>query len=183
VADQFQRLIDKVREFHPSVLAVAGTGTIDRNIIRASLALGLPHLTDDEKALMLDLNHRPSLPDWSISVSHSPVYGGWVAIERPWQIGFDLESLPRIQPATVARIAAPDEIAASPDTRFLWSAKEAYFKALETYQPLTISELKIGEWELKGENFWTYRGYGEHPGQGYLCVYGELLIALSLVHP
>lgn len=127
MADVFRRLIgDLPGEFGP----------MDRLAIRRSITAALG-------GDVLDLSRRPHVDGWFISVSHSGAHGGWVAARTP--IGFDVERIERLRPELITRVATPEEIAAAPDARWLWPAKEAVFKAMDP-QPGTMSQIPITGW-------------------------------------
>lgn len=144
-----------------------------------------------EPALM-DLSLLPDPAHQSLSISHCPIAGGYALCSGPHSIGFDLEVASRIRPATVARIASPDELQASPSPAFLWAAKEATFKALRgENQPSVVSELGILDWQAVPEvavagtrsQPWTFKsnltnGNRMVFGKGLVFQLGDLIYAI-----
>lgn len=152
MADVFRRLIgDLPGEFGP----------MDRLAIRRSITAALG-------GDVLDLSRRPHVDGWYVSVSHSGDVGGWVASRTP--IGFDVERIARLRPELIARVATPDEIAAAPDPKWLWPAKEAAFKAMDP-QPETMPQIQITGWN--GLAFTT------PAGRGLVAVDTQLVFALA----
>jgi 4'-phosphopantetheinyl transferase EntD len=117
-----------------------------RDAIRRHLAENLS-LVDPA---VTDLSAPPDVSTWSISISHTTDLGGWLAVNKPRQIGFDLEVRARVREAVVRRMCTPDEIERVSDLALLWSAKEALFKAMARGQPATLSQLRIVEWTVRG---------------------------------
>ena len=114
MATGFQRLSIELAKLEPSLKANGNPGMgseIDdhRRLIRASLQEYLP----GEQGLE-DLNSIPRPENWSISISHSKNFGGWLAVKRPKQVGFDCELQSRIRPEVIQRISTPEEIARCP---------------------------------------------------------------------
>lgn len=104
------------------------------------------------------LSKSPPRPlDWSVSISHSSVFGGWLAVPRPHRIGFDVELSGRIQPRIIERVCSRQEMAECPNPAFLWCAKESYFKALEHEQPETITQLTVTNWTVLGAGVFTFQ--------------------------
>ena len=94
--------------------------------------------------------------DWSVSISHSSTFGGWLAVPRPHRVGFDVELAERIQPRIIERVCSRQEIAECPNPAFLWCAKESYYKALEHEQPETITQLNVTDWKVIGGGVFTF---------------------------
>lgn len=95
-------------------------------------------------------------PSLQTSVSHTQGLGVIVACVSP--IGVDAELTARVLPAIIARVSSPEELAQAPSAASLWSAKEAAFKALKSYdQPSVVSKISIGEWQNIASRFETFR--------------------------
>lgn len=94
----------------------------------------------------------PYSPKFSVSISHSPVGGGFAVVPKPFQVGLDIEDEARLTERIVDRVCLEGEMSDAPDWRHLFTAKEAVFKALwERDQPATISQIRICDWApLKG---------------------------------
>lgn len=151
MADVFRRLIGDL----PGAF-----GAMDRLAIRRSIASALG-------GDVLDLAKRPQVEGWFISVSHSGDVGGWVAARTP--IGFDVERIARLRPELIARVATPAEIAAAPEPKWLWPAKEAAFKAMNP-QPATLPQIHVTSWNALG--------FETAFGAGHVAPDDELVFAL-----
>ena len=176
MADQFQRLIAELTDVQGIAQSDWGAeNPLTRKSIRASIKQTL-NCSED----ISDLETAPQLKNWSTSVSHTKGFGGWVATQRPLRIGLDFEVADRIKTSTVERIATADEIAQAPDTRFLWCAKEALYKALEADQPVAVTQLTIGNWEPHGV-FWRFKGKGPISNHGLVAVSGTIIISICVI--
>src|SRR5205085_2510007 len=102
----------------------------------------------------------------SVSISHTTNFGGWIAVPRPAQIGWDVELAERIKMPIIQRVCSKEEIAEAPRPEFLWCAKESFYKALEDQQPPTIIDLSIAEWTSLAPDMWSFKGYGPRNGAG-----------------
>lgn len=173
MADPFQRLIGQFAESHLIGLGSDAWNSNNpeaRQLIRSSAAKKL-HIEGPEVA---DLSKPPRPEKWSLSISHTHAFGGWVAAPRPLRVGFDVEMAARIKPVTIARISSPREIDEAPDSRFLWCAKESVYKALENEQPDAVTRLHIQGWNCT-EEFWHFTC------EGYARLKGVVLRADGLV--
>ncbi|QDK39394.1 4'-phosphopantetheinyl transferase superfamily protein [Bdellovibrio sp. NC01] len=95
-------------------------------------------------------------PALHTSVSHTNGLGVIAACSSP--IGVDAELTARVLPAIIARVSSPEELSQAPNAASLWSAKEATFKALKSYeQPSVVSKISIGEWQNIASQFETFR--------------------------
>jgi hypothetical protein len=98
-------------------------------------------------ASLLDLSLRPLHPRHSISIAHCPEAGGFAVADGSTWVGFDIESVSRIQERAVARVSSAEELSQAPSPAHLWVAKEASFKALPAnLQPKVISEIVVSSW-------------------------------------
>jgi len=118
-----------------------------RSLIRQNILKTLNASED-----VLDLTHRPHVPGWSLSISHCPTAGGWVGVPSPNKIGLDLELESRLSLDTIRRVSTSDEIQAAPKPHWLWSAKEALYKARGGGRP--ISSFKVDSWEGVADIEW-----------------------------
>lgn len=152
-----------------------------REAIRSSIAQTLVQLEAGDLHMLTDLKQHPRPMHWSVSVSHTQEFGGWMAVPRPLQVGWDAELRSRIKKAIVDRVCSADEIEAAPEFAYLWCAKEAFFKSLEDEQPLAIPQLTIVDWKAAGANLWHWRGLGPRNGQGLLVNSPPLIFAACIV--
>lgn len=139
-----------------------------RELIRQSISQNLTDLKNADQKALADLGTPPRPHNWCVSISHALNCGGWMAVRRPSQIGWDVELKSRLRPELIERVCEPDELEAAPRVGLLWSAKESYFKALEDEQPPTISALTILDWEELRPGFWKWTGLGPRNGNGLI---------------
>ncbi len=186
MADAFSRLLSSLR---PLATGLKGESRPEwgaltpgsRHRLRQSLARSLTPLSADDQRALTDLNEPPRPSNWSVSISHTHDYGGWMAVPRPAQVGWDIELSARIKPETIGRVCSTQELHEAPEAAFLWCAKEAFYKALEDEQPVSIPQLTIGEWRADGVSMWRWRGLGPRNGEGILIRDGEWLMAASII--
>ncbi|MDE0118728.1 MAG: hypothetical protein OXM55_01810 [Bdellovibrionales bacterium] len=121
-------------------------------------------LSLEQKKKLLTPGIPPQLPYASISVSHCAFLGGFVissldfcndsssvqkstSIKQQSSIGFDLEELGRAKEKTVLRISKKKELNKAPSPSALWSAKEAAYKSISSFQSDThIKDISIFDW-------------------------------------
>ncbi|AZZ35405.1 hypothetical protein CIK05_00845 [Bdellovibrio sp. qaytius] len=99
-------------------------------------------LTPQENELLLDLNNRPKTADWNFSISHSDKIGGYIQSDQI--IGMDIERSDRVQKKVVERVSSAIEMSEAPGTDYLWTAKEAVFKALSLE---VMSQAVVTDWQ------------------------------------
>lgn len=186
MADHVSGLVERLRQRNPELrgaLSSAWNSTepqhrlLIRNSIRQTLGLNgskFDHLSD--------LQQRPTVAGWSISVSHCPRAGGWLALRDPAKLGFDIELRERIQSRLVNRISTEGELNRCPYPGLLWVAKEAYYKALAPHQPKTVTELYIDSWCSLGDEEYSFAGRnGFRSGQGFVSSAEGLLVSVCIV--
>ena len=117
---------------------------------RAAIRDALAAQLGEAEPSLKDLNVRPASPKWSISISHTTDLGGWVAVPRGHDLGFDLEVRARVREAVIRRVCTPAEVALTDDLAALWSAKEALFKASARGRTATLAQLRIVSWRTDG---------------------------------
>jgi 4'-phosphopantetheinyl transferase EntD len=198
VANSFSTLIEKLRAHHPGVKGecsqqwgtspdlprateAASSTENPRLMIRASIGWALKDLTPEDIDLLKVLDEPPRPVHWSVSISHCAGFGGWIALPRPAQVGWDVELKSRISFPIIERVCSSQEIAQSPHAHFLWCAKEAFFKALEDFQPLAITQLTISNWKPDGPSVWYWDGLGPHNGHGVLINDADYVLAACTV--
>lgn len=90
------------------------------------------------------------------SVSHCEGMG--IVVASTSALGVDVEVKARVEEKTVARVSSSEEVLAAPSPASLWSAKEAIFKALRSYnQPSVVSKISVGAWKNIDSQTETYR--------------------------
>ncbi len=123
----------------------AAAGTASRTKIREAIIAAIKPDEIESQALRM-LEHIPDPPNASVSISHTPLIGGFAYTLSPTpHIGFDLEEIARIHERAVARISKPEELQQAPSVAQIWVAKEAAYKALRG-RPKVISALTTGAW-------------------------------------
>ena len=98
-------------------------------------------LTKEENDSLLDLNKRPKTKDWNFSISHSDKVGGYIQSDQV--LGMDIERSERVQRRIIQRVSSEKEMAEAPGPDYLWTAKEAVFKALSLE---VMSQAVVGQW-------------------------------------
>lgn len=89
---------------------------------------------------------KDARPDMYVSISHCEGMGAVAFSEFP--VGADVEVSARVLEKIVARVSSDDEVKSAPSFSALWSAKEACFKALRSFdQPSVLSQISIGHWQ------------------------------------
>jgi hypothetical protein len=123
------------------------------------------------------------------SISHCPLFGGYVLQEAPLvgrSIGFDLEQASRVSPEIVNRISTPSEMTDSPDPASLWTAKESLYKSLpDGIQPAAISGVRVSDWSVLSDNLYSFSGLISSPqhfhnSHGLLWTFNDLKMGLCL---
>lgn len=133
-----------------------------------------------EVSSLLNLQDRPRLPRYAISISHCPSAGGWAIQERATHLGLDIEVRSRVSSAIVGRLSTASELAEAPEPALLWVAKEAGFKAFQSHQPVRLtSQLQIMDWQkLAIERFeFRVRGPEGHDVLGEAFALNSELVA------
>lgn len=96
---------------------------------------------------MTDLDILPETDEYSISISHCPSYSGFACIKKPLSIGIDIESAERMKAPLIERISSAEERAKLLTPSYIWSAKEAAWKACQkTHSIEVMSQIETCEW-------------------------------------
>lgn len=151
-----------------------------RASLRRSLQDTLPGLDPADVKALDDLSQPPRPSRWSISIAHTHDMGGWLAVPRPAQVGWDIELKARIKLSLVERVSSADEVARAPHPEYLWCAKESFYKALEDEQPAVVSQLTVGSWKAVG-NLWRWEGLGPRNGWGFLLAHEPWLVGAMVI--
>jgi 4'-phosphopantetheinyl transferase EntD len=120
---------------------------------------------------LLALDHRPQHDTLNISLSHGHHHSliGWTPTKL--KIGVDIESLDRLTSKIVERVSTAEELASAPDPQYIWSAKEAAFKACYPRHNV-VSFVEVVDWTLAKKNHWTFAVGPKNHSEGY----GELCL-------
>ena len=178
MADILQRLRGEVPGLRGQLSERWGANHADgRLLIRRALTAELGGPPQE------DLTLRPQLPEWSLSISHTQDYGGWIAVPSPgrlYSIGLDIERRERLNREILARVCTFEELAAAPDPAFLWVAKEACYKALAgPLQPKTMVEVRVHDWSPQFA-LWSFAHQGGR-GRGWVATDQTRLYAVYLL--
>ena len=97
---------------------------------------------------ILNLDQLPNLQGVSVSISHTQTLGGYALSPGLAMIGFDLDLTSRISSSHLQRVSRyQQESKASPGPEFLWTAKEASFKAVAVSLGLRVlADVVILNW-------------------------------------
>ena len=129
-----------------------------RQLIREDIVSNFKkQLSYEEQVQILNLDLIPSSRSVNISISHCPDLGGYVASNE--KVGFDIEDPSRLKQEIIQRVATPEEIALTHNSKMLWTMKEAALKALHNIN-LIITDIQIIQIESHSETeLWTYRAH------------------------
>lgn len=182
----FEILLNHLKARQPGVRGEArstwGAQTIGyRREIRQSIASTLSDWRHEDFRTLHELDQPPRPFNYSISISHTRDFGGWIAVPRPAQIGWDIELKDRIRPDLVERVCDTEDISMAPEAGFLWCAKEAFFKSLEDDQPDVLTVLNIGEWKKTPGGTYTFAGLGPRNSEGILLEGSGWIMAACLI--
>jgi 4'-phosphopantetheinyl transferase EntD len=97
----------------------------------------------------------PKVNQGAVSLTHSPVGGAIVYSVFSESLGIDVEDSIRLHSKLVERVSSKSELSDVPNIKYLWTAKEAAFKALSTYGITTLSDVQIFNWQ-KDDLHWSF---------------------------
>lgn len=105
-----------------------------------------------------DLSTLPKLKQGSISLSHSPLGSAMIHSSSHRSVGIDVEVKNRIHPKLLARVSLESELNSAPQGFDLFTAKEAAWKALNSFENLpTLSHIETCKWsQFAPEQFQYY---------------------------
>lgn len=142
--NQFCAFVERKSGIFTSGLILEEFGS-QNPVNRLNIRLGIVEsnlLTEAENKNILDLNQIPKSGSYYFSISHSDVIGGYVQSDRI--IGLDIERTDRVQRRIIQRVSTEKEMAEAPGPDYLWTAKEAVFKALSLE---VMSQVVIANWK------------------------------------
>lgn len=141
-----QKIPDLQLNFFLSSEFAAATENYRQNI-RAALANDHSfRFNRQQLADLSDLNIIPTASDGFFSISHCPGLGGFSFSN--FKHGFDLENVDRISKPIILRTCSDEEVAAAPNAKFLWVAKEAALKAISKgTNDFVITDFQTENWK------------------------------------
>lgn len=146
-----------------------------RNFLRSKIA---------EKGLF---ESPPLISQYSLSISHSDLAGGFALVSRPFKVGFDIEARTRITQDLISRVCSETEIKEALEITDLWGAKEAVFKSLWPQSDVSVlSNIKIHSWQQGYKEFRTFQAsLIDQKINGYGCVMSrnEIQQSVFVIHP
>lgn len=151
-----------------------------RALIRQDLWARLKNLNENPSPEILDLKTPPIATNYSISISHCELAGGYALTKMPNRIGLDLEDCNRDVDGATNRISSQEEKSSAPSAMALWVAKESIVKA---HQLPLISQAQVKTWKTLEENSEKYF-YSFQPaqgGQGFVYKKGRLILGLTVI--
>jgi 4'-phosphopantetheinyl transferase EntD len=184
MAADFSGIIEDLKRSEPSLFG-AGFESWGAEIqghrekIRMDLKTALLKAGESSHDDLTDLKQPPRPAKFSVSISHTKGFGAWVACARPYRIGLDIEKQSRIKRQTVERVSTVSELSASPRFEYLWCAKEAYFKAMESDQPATLSQLEISSWKERNGLF-TFASNKTILVEGFVLEFSPYILAIAI---
>lgn len=106
---------------------------------------------------ILNLEQLPKVRDFTISLSHSKAGSSFCFAKSKNPIGIDIESIDRIGPKLIKRIASQEEITQCPQPKMLFGAKEAAWKALnKPLQIATIPQVVTHQWKNISKDWYQF---------------------------
>jgi len=155
-----------------------------RQIIRKVIIQCLKERNIPVTVELMDLTEPPTDPSVGISLSHGKTCSIFAIDWKNRPLGIDVESPSRITDRLVERVADAAEMEACPDRQFLFSAKEACWKAInKSMNVATISNVQTSEWEKLNDHVFQFSAQVEGksvPGRGYVYSHGDNLIGVFL---
>lgn len=155
-----------------------------RTQIRKALVsevFGDSDLTHEKALKFLDLNELPTHDEIQISIAHCKGIGGWSQAHSKVSIGFDVEESARVDEKLVQRVSKAEELRSAPGSPYIWTAKEASFKALSFLKNLrTMSQLETAQWIPLDHLWWHYTVFcdGVAAGKGVSGPYKAFHLSL-----
>lgn len=128
----------------------------DNSNNRALIREKIKFFLNNEKNIynsVMNLATLPQSEDFHISISHCKMLGGFVLSNEKAPIGIDIEMSERVKLKTVQRISNHFDHLDFPSPAELWTAKESSFKVIKKYNPKTISQISITQWEKTNSSF------------------------------
>ncbi len=127
-----------------------------RSLIRGGIlrhinkTAGLSSLDKRREEELLDLNMRPRVEGFQISVSHCKKAGGYACHQGDGLMGFDMEETGRVKSSHIERVVhSQKEHREAPSASSLWVAKESTYKAISSiYDIRVLSQIEVGDWEM-----------------------------------
>ncbi|MGE4130168.1 MAG: hypothetical protein AB7F86_00940 [Bdellovibrionales bacterium] len=156
-----------------------------RQRVRDSISSSLTGLESDDLANLVQLEKVPVVRGWSLSITHCPSVGGWVAVPGSQPIGLDIEIQNRLTSNIVNRIASVKELANCPLSIYLFPAKEAVFKSLYgPRQPQIITQIEVNAWRSCPDGWGHEFEVVGHPDlRGLSFLHEEWVVSLCTGRP
>ena len=143
-----------------------------------------PPLSESECKKIKDLSLLPEIKNHSVSLSHSPLASAIAWVKNPYKIGVDVEPQLRVRDPIILRIATAEEIKKCPYPHALFTAKEASWKCLNSYDSIpTISQIETSHWVEFIENWYSFEvsHNGKHfPGKGFFTDLAGLYLSFYI---
>ena len=159
-----------------------------RTILRKKLLETLTDLSvsTEDPASLLNLDKIPSHPKVGLSLSHCTTGSALLIDLDNKPIGVDLEEAARISDKLIHRVSLGDEESLAPNPHWLFTSKEAAWKALNTQVNVpTISHLKTRDWHKNDSNWYTYKvevnDFGVD-GTGYFTQFSDTYLSFYIGH-
>jgi phosphopantetheinyl transferase (holo-ACP synthase) len=106
-----------------------------------------------DESTILNLEKLPSVTGMSISISHSKQGAAFAFSYSSMAIGIDIESPERINDSLIERLSSEEERKGCPNPRWLFTAKEACWKATNLeFKIETVSQIETYGWTTLNPN-------------------------------
>jgi len=130
----------------------------------------------------------PPLADThSISISHSKLGGALASIQKPFQVGVDVEDTDRLHRKLLERVSTTSELDLCPEPKWIWTAKEAAFKAYYPHnKSCHVGDISVDKWksvDKQTHQFTSCIKNQDVNGTGWLIYKDNLNIAVVLLTP
>lgn len=135
----------------------------------------------DELDAITNLDVRPRVNGWALSISHCPSQGGVALARGSFGLGFDVEETSRVSAAAAARVASfstekPIVGHASPVA--FWVAKESSIKAFSNLARIDLNYGVVEITSLLPGGAFTSR-WNSHEAIGHLIDQGDVTLGLA----
>jgi phosphopantetheinyl transferase (holo-ACP synthase) len=149
---------------------------VDRISKRSAKPLSREELSD-----LQNLESRPRLSQWALSISHCPSLGGLAMAPGAFGLGFDVEQSTRVSEAVAKRVApfaGELEIVAHATPVSFWVAKESAIKAFGNLGKVDLNYALVEITSLKNDGSFAAR-WMAHEARGFFMNEGEVTMAVS----
>lgn len=135
----------------------------------------------DELEAIMNLDVRPRVNGWALSISHCPSLGGVALTRGSFGLGFDVEETARVSAAATARVASfstEKSIVEHASPVAFWVAKESSIKAFSNLARIDLNYGVVEMTSLLADGAFTSR-WKEHEAIGHLIDHGDVTLGMA----